>query len=146
MGPSHDRKLLKDFLLRVFLVYRNLVVQEVYSKDWLVIKMVMSNIILKSLQELAQPLAFKFLDTHTGYIDKEVRKSKISQVILIPIDLFQLWTNYFNLAVHYLTQESLQLEQFSDVKREKIIEKYGDMRVLMGFQILSMWSQLGEFS
>ncbi|KAK9889845.1 hypothetical protein WA026_007208 [Henosepilachna vigintioctopunctata] len=126
MGPSHDRKLLKDFLLRVFLVFRNLVVQEVYAKDWLVIKMVMSNIILKSLQELAQPLAFKFLDTHTGYIDKE------------------LWTNYFNLAVHYLTQESLQLEQFSDVKREKIIEKYGDMRVLMGFQILSMWSQLGE--
>lgn len=44
----------------------------------------------------------------------------------------------------YLTQESLQLEQFSDVKREKIIEKYGDMRVLMGFQILSMWSQLGK--
>lgn len=44
----------------------------------------------------------------------------------------------------YLTQSSLQLEQFSEVKREKIIEKYGDMRVLMGFQILSMWSQLGE--
>lgn len=43
-----------------------------------------------------------------------------------------------------MTQPSLQLEQFSEVKREKIIEKYGDMRVLMGFQILSMWSQLGE--
>lgn len=57
----------------------------------------------------------------------------------------QLWTNYFNLSVDYLTQESLQLEQFSDVKREKIIEKYGDMRVLMGFQILSMWSQLGKY-
>lgn len=62
------------------------------------------------------------------------------------MDFFlQLWTNYFNLSVDYLTQASLQLEQFSDVKREKIIEKYGDMRVLMGFQILSMWSQLGKF-
>lgn len=30
------------------------------------------------------------------------------------------------------------------MKREKIIERYGDMRVLMGFQILSMWSHLGE--
>lgn len=25
------------------------------------------------------------------------------------------------------------------------MEKYGDMRVLMGFQILSMWSNLGKF-
>ncbi|KAF2896229.1 hypothetical protein ILUMI_09945 [Ignelater luminosus] len=126
MGPNHDRKPLKDFLMRVFLVFRELVKQEVYPPDWLVIKMVANNIMLKALQELAQPLAFKFLDIRAGYFDKE------------------LWTSYFNLAVDYLTQQSLQLEQFSEVKREKIIEKYGDMRVLMGFQILSMWSQLGE--
>ena len=56
----------------------------------------------------------------------------------------QLWSTYFNLAVAYLTQPSLQLEKFSEVKREKIVEKYGDMRVLMGFQILSMWSHLGD--
>jgi dedicator of cytokinesis protein 3 len=55
----------------------------------------------------------------------------------------QLWGSYFNLAVAFLTQPSLQLEKFSEVKREKIIEKYGDMRVEMGFQILSMWSNLG---
>jgi dedicator of cytokinesis protein 3 len=47
--------------------------------------------------------------------------------------------------VAFLTQPSLQLEKFSEVKREKIIEKYGDMRVLMGFQILSMWSNLGSY-
>ncbi|XP_074036384.1 dedicator of cytokinesis spg isoform X2 [Leptinotarsa decemlineata] len=126
MGPAQDRKPLKDFLLRAFLVFRNLVRMEVFPPDWLVIKMLTNNVILKALQEFAQPLAFKFLDSRAGYFDKE------------------LWTNYFNLSVDYLTQASLQLEQFSDVKREKIIEKYGDMRVLMGFQILSMWSQLGE--
>lgn len=126
MGPTYDRKPLKDFLLRVFLVFRNLIRMEVFPPDWLVIKMLTNNVILKALQEFAQPLAFKFLDSRAGYFDKE------------------LWTNYFNLSVDYLTQQSLQLEQFSDVKREKIIEKYGDMRVLMGFQILSMWSQLGE--
>lgn len=128
MGPNHDRKPLKDFLMRAFSVFRELIKQEVYPPDWLVIKMVINNIMLKALQELAQPLAFKFLDTRNGggYFDKE------------------LWTSYFNLAVDYLTQQSLQLEQFSEVKREKIIEKYGDMRVLMGFQILSMWSQLGK--
>ena len=58
--------------------------------------------------------------------------------------MLQVWSNYFNLAVEFLTQPSLQLEKFSDVKREKIIEKYGDMRVLMGFQILSVWSKLGK--
>ncbi|KAL1512882.1 hypothetical protein ABEB36_002392 [Hypothenemus hampei] len=126
MGQNYDRKPLKDFLLRVFLVFRNLIILEVFPPDWLVIKMLTNNVILKALQEFAQPLAFKFLDSKAGYFDKE------------------LWTNYFNLSVDYLTQKSLQLEQFSDVKREKIIEKYGDMRVLMGFQILSMWSQLGE--
>ncbi|XP_012288369.1 dedicator of cytokinesis protein 3 [Orussus abietinus] len=118
-----ERKPLKDFLLRVFLVFRDLVKQEVFPPDWLVIRMQANNVILKSLQELAQPLAFRFLNS--GFDS-------------------QLWSTYFNLAVAYLTQPSLQLEQFSEVKREKIVEKYGDMRVLMGFQILSMWSNLRE--
>ncbi|XP_011698260.1 PREDICTED: dedicator of cytokinesis protein 3 [Wasmannia auropunctata] len=118
-----DRKPLKDFLLRVFLVLRDLVRQEVFPPDWLVIRMQVNNVILRALQELAQPLAFRFLQ---GSFDS------------------QLWSTYFNLAVAYLTQPSLQLEQFSEVKREKIVEKYDDMRVLMGFQILSMWSHLGE--
>ncbi|XP_074109684.1 dedicator of cytokinesis spg isoform X2 [Cotesia typhae] len=120
---NNDRKQLKDFLLRVFLVLKDLVRQEIFPPDWLVMRMQTNNVILKSLQELAQPLAFKFLH---GNFDS------------------QLWSTYFNLAVAYLTQPSLQLEKFSEVKREKIVERYGDMRVLMGFQILSMWSHLGE--
>lgn len=86
MGVNHDRKPLKDFLMRVFLVFRNLVKQEVYPPDWLVIKMVANNVMLKSLQELAQPLAFKFLDSRIGYIDKEVRKPQLPNVLpLIPL-------------------------------------------------------------
>ncbi|CAH0555056.1 unnamed protein product [Brassicogethes aeneus] len=126
LGPHQDKKPLRDLLIRVFIVFTNLIKINIFSQDWLVLKMLTNNIILKASQEFAQPLAFKFLDSRSGYLDIE------------------LWTNYFNLAVNYLTQPSLQLEQFSDVKREKIIEKYGDMRVLMGFQILSMWSQLGD--
>ncbi|XP_031827165.1 dedicator of cytokinesis spg isoform X2 [Nomia melanderi] len=118
-----ERRPLKDFLVAVFMVLRDLVRLEVFPPDWLVIRMQANNVILKSLQELAQPLAFRFLH---GSFDS------------------QLWSTYFNLAVAYLTQPSLQLEQFSEVKREKIVEKYGDMRVLMGFQILSMWSHLGD--
>ncbi|XP_033363793.1 dedicator of cytokinesis protein 3 isoform X3 [Bombus vosnesenskii] len=120
LAHTGERKPLKDFLLRVFLVLRDLVRQEVFPPDWLVIRMQANSIILKSLQELAQPLASQ------ASFDS------------------QLWSTYFNLAVAYLTQPSLQLEQFSEVKREKIIEKYRDMRVFMGFQILSMWNHLGD--
>lgn len=66
--------------------------------------------------------------------------------LLVTQAVFQVWSNYFNLAVAYLTQPSLQLEKFSEVKREKVIAKYGDMRVLMGFQILSVWSNLGMYN
>lgn len=62
-----DRKPKKDFLLRVFLVFRDLVKQEVFPPDWLVIKMVANNIILNALQELAQPLVFSFLDSRCHF-------------------------------------------------------------------------------
>lgn len=72
MGNGHDKKALKDFLMRVFLVFRELVKQEVYPPDWLIIKMVANNVMLKALQEVGQPLVFKFLDIRSGYFDKEV--------------------------------------------------------------------------
>ncbi|NXE43290.1 DOCK5 protein, partial [Ptilorrhoa leucosticta] len=55
----------------------------------------------------------------------------------------QLWNNYFHLAVAFLTHESLQLETFSQAKRNKIIKKYGDMRKEIGFKIRDMWYNLG---
>jgi dedicator of cytokinesis protein 3 len=62
-----DRKPKKDFLLRVFLVFRDLVKQEVFSPDWLIIKMVANNVMLNALQELAQPLVFNFLDSRCHF-------------------------------------------------------------------------------
>lgn len=122
-----DHKLTKDFLLRVFLVFQDLVNKQVFPSDWLVIKMAANQVILSSLKELSEPLVTKFLDDgRCHHFDNH------------------LWNQYFNLAVAFLTQPSLQLEQFSEVKREKMMERYGDMRVLMGYQILSMWSRLGE--
>ncbi|XP_075236477.1 dedicator of cytokinesis spg [Lycorma delicatula] len=122
----HDRKPLKDFLLRAFLVLHDLVKQQdVFPPDWFVMKMATNGVLLNALKELAQPLIFCFLESRCHFDN-------------------QVWSNYFNLAVAFLTQPSLQLEKFSEVKREKVIAKYGDMRVLMGFQILSVWSKLGE--
>jgi hypothetical protein len=37
-----------------------------------------------------------------------------------------------------------QLEAVSDLKRDRILKRYGDMRCHMGFQLLSLWSHLGD--
>lgn len=42
---------------------------------------------------------------------------------LIPVLPLQLWNNYFHLAVAFLTQDSLQLENFSPAKRNSILAK-----------------------
>ncbi len=48
----------------------------------------------------------------------------MSITLLTDLSCFsQLWNNYFHLAVAYLTQESLQLENFSSDKRAKIFQK-----------------------
>ncbi|GAB6029592.1 hypothetical protein CHUAL_005335 [Chamberlinius hualienensis] len=119
-----SRKHLKEFLLNVFQVFHELVKRDVFPKDWMVMSMATNNVILEALHEFSNPLCYQFLQG-------------------ADFD-FELWNGYFNLAVGFLTQPSLQLETFSEVKKHKILEIYGDMRVLMGFQILAMWSGLGE--
>jgi hypothetical protein len=52
--------------------------------------------------------------------------------------------NYFTLGVTFLSQPDLQLERMSDLVRHRISERFGDMRMKMAFQILSLWSHLGE--
>lgn len=114
----------KDFLHRSLLVFKELLSQDVFPSDWLVMKMSANNIIKKALEEYAKPLVYRFLGPNS--FDS------------------QLWCSYFGLAVYFLTQPSLQLEQYHEAKRRKILNMYGDMRVSMGLQILSMWSQLGN--
>jgi hypothetical protein len=56
----------------------------------------------------------------------------------------QMWTAYFHLGVAYLNQPALQVEHLSAFKRDRLLNRYGDMRSHMGFQLLSLWSQLGD--
>ena len=93
-----------------------------FSDDWLMLKLSANNTIRKVLEEIAKLLVYQYLDSFDRY----------------------LWSMYFDLAVQYLTQPVLQIDQYHESRRRKILGIYGDLRVLMGFQILSMWSQLGE--
>ncbi|XP_071543136.1 dedicator of cytokinesis protein 3 isoform X3 [Panulirus ornatus] len=135
MGESHYSKLweahmtsgthhLRHLLHSTVVLLADLVRAEVFASDWFVMRMVTNYTILAAMQEIAQPLIATFL--------KQERFDN------------QLWSSYLNLAVGFLTQPCLQLERFSQQKRHKVLERYNDMRVLMGFQILSMWRELDE--
>ncbi|KAF7249771.1 Dedicator of cytokinesis protein 3 [Varanus komodoensis] len=56
----------------------------------------------------------------------------------------KVWNSYFSLSVLFINQPSLQLETVTPAKRKKILDKYGDMRVMMAYELFSMWQNLGE--
>ncbi|RWS26001.1 dedicator of cytokinesis protein 3-like isoform X2, partial [Leptotrombidium deliense] len=134
MDDSHFKQLLsvksrrekRELLLQVFYVFKKIFEPNLFPCDWMVIRMINNHIILCSLQEFSIHLTSDFLGNANNLFD------------------VQLWSSYFNLSVSFLTQSALQLETFSETKREAILDKYGDMRVLMGFQILAMWEKLGD--
>uniref|UniRef100_A0A672NQF3 Dedicator of cytokinesis 3 n=1 Tax=Sinocyclocheilus grahami TaxID=75366 RepID=A0A672NQF3_SINGR len=88
---------LKEFLLKIFCVFRNLM---------------KLNLILTSFQS-----SFGF---------------------------FIFFQNIDFLAVLFINQPSLQLETLTPAKRKKVFDKYGDMRVMMAYELFSMWQNLGE--
>ncbi|XP_077981762.1 dedicator of cytokinesis protein 3-like isoform X1 [Glandiceps talaboti] len=119
-----DRKPLKEFITRIFMVFKELVKKDIFPQDWMVMRMATNDVILSAIQYFSQILTSHFLKGE--FFDT------------------QLWSSFFNLSVLFLTQPSLQLETFSEVKRNKIRDQYGDMRVLMGHEIESMWQNLGD--
>uniref|UniRef100_A0A8C5I479 Dedicator of cytokinesis 1 n=1 Tax=Gouania willdenowi TaxID=441366 RepID=A0A8C5I479_GOUWI len=102
--------------------YRNVMRLFKYSL-WLIFFFLSVWVFLRAINQYAAVLSKKFLDQTNFEL--------------------QLWNNYFHLAVAFLTQESLQLENFSSDKRAKIFHKYQDMRRQIGFEIRDMWYNLG---
>ncbi|OCT71603.1 dedicator of cytokinesis protein 1 isoform X2 [Xenopus laevis] len=113
-----------DFLMETFIMFKNLIGKNVYPFDWIIMNMMQNKVFLRAINQYADMLNKKFLDQANFEL--------------------QLWNNYFHLAVAFLTQESLQLENFSSAKRNKILNKYGDMRRQIGFEIRDMWYNLGQ--
>ncbi|KAK2492425.1 hypothetical protein MC885_002574 [Smutsia gigantea] len=113
---------LVDFLMETFIMFKDLIGKNVYPVDWMAMSMAQNRVFLRAINKFAETMNQKFLE-HTNFE-------------------FQLWNNYFHLAVAFITQDSLQLEQFSHAKYNKILNKYGDMRRLIGFSIRDMWYKL----
>ncbi|XP_042309499.1 dedicator of cytokinesis protein 2 [Sceloporus undulatus] len=115
---------LVDFLMETFIMFKDLIGKNVYPLDWMAMSMVQNRVFLRAINKFSETMNQKFLEN----MDFEE----------------QLWNNYFHLAVAFITQDSLQLEQFSHAKCLKILNKYGDMRRLIGFAIRDMWYKLGQ--
>ncbi|XP_048110330.1 dedicator of cytokinesis protein 3 isoform X2 [Alosa alosa] len=118
-----SREELKEFLLRIFCVFRNLMKLSIFPRDWNVMRLLTSNIIVTTTQHLSPAL-------HKNFTDSDFD--------------FKVWNSYFSLSVLYINQPSLQLENLSSAKRKKVLDKYGDMRVMMAYELFSMWQSLGE--
>ncbi|XP_059179495.1 dedicator of cytokinesis protein 3-like [Physella acuta] len=121
--PQKSSKLAKGFLNRVLQVFYDLVTTENFPVDWITMKMITSNVMLTSIQYIAEDLTVNFLNGDD-------------------FD-FELWKNFFLLAVDFISQPALQLEKYSEAKSRQIKDKYNDMRVPVGFHIYSLWNQLG---
>jgi len=112
-----------DFLMEILVVFKELVgSNSVFPSDWCDMIMLQNSIILKSLRY--------FSHTIRSPIFKKFEHDA--------------WNNFFHCAIGFMTQEALQLENFSFNKRTKILNQYGDMRLEMGSEVRSMWFNLGQ--
>uniref|UniRef100_A0A8C7F8D9 Dedicator of cytokinesis 3 n=1 Tax=Oncorhynchus kisutch TaxID=8019 RepID=A0A8C7F8D9_ONCKI len=103
----------KEFLLKIFCVFRNLMKLSIFPRDWNVMRLL--TILFCCFANVCGVCV-------TG----------------------QVWNSYFSLAVLYISQPSLQLENTTPAKRTNVLDKYGDMRVMMAYELFSMWQNLGE--
>uniref|UniRef100_A0A3Q3AJ62 Dedicator of cytokinesis 5 n=1 Tax=Kryptolebias marmoratus TaxID=37003 RepID=A0A3Q3AJ62_KRYMA len=111
-----------DFLMETFIMFKDLM-GNVFPADWMVMNLVQMQVFLRAINQYSDVLNKLFLDQAHFEL--------------------QLWNNYFHLTVAFLTHKTLQLKSFSQEKRNKILNKYGDMRKTIGFKIRDMWYNLG---
>lgn len=112
-----------DFLMEILVVFKELVNLSVFPQDWCDMIMLQNHVILKSLRYFSHTIRDYFFNKFDH----------------------QAWSNFFHCAIAFMTQPALQLETFSPNKRMKIIKRYKDMRRETGFEIRSMWFNLGQY-
>lgn len=111
-----------DFLMEILVVFQELVSNPVFPTDWCEMIMLQNSVILKSLRFFSHTIRDHYFERFE----------------------YQAWNNFFHCAIAFMTQPALQLETFSNRKRLRIIKRYKDMRRETGFEIRSMWFNLGK--
>ncbi|VVC93536.1 unnamed protein product [Leptidea sinapis] len=81
----HDRKPLKDFLMRAFLVFRHLIEQDVFPGDWMVLRVQSCKVLLSALQDLAKPLLERFLGDEPPQFDSQLIGAAVGALLEITL-------------------------------------------------------------
>ncbi|XP_055336852.1 LOW QUALITY PROTEIN: dedicator of cytokinesis protein 1-like [Paramacrobiotus metropolitanus] len=121
-GDSPDSHLLEEFLQEIFLPFRSLFSKGMFPRLWTDMIMLQNAVILEVLRNMSLTIRDRFLQPFK----------------------YQLWSNFFDCAVAFCTQEALQLETFSEHKRKRLQEQYEDMRLKMALEVRVMWNSLGS--
>uniref|UniRef100_A0A4W3GX96 Dedicator of cytokinesis 3 n=1 Tax=Callorhinchus milii TaxID=7868 RepID=A0A4W3GX96_CALMI len=120
MSDNHYQQLLDNFQSKEELKVNDLTLM-VFVKYWK--RNILTDIIVTTVQYLSPAL-------HKNFTEADFD--------------FKVWNSYFSLTVLFINQPSLQLESVTPTKRKKILDKYGDMRVMMAYELFTMWQNLGE--
>uniref|UniRef100_A0A672JAK8 Dedicator of cytokinesis 4b n=1 Tax=Salarias fasciatus TaxID=181472 RepID=A0A672JAK8_SALFA len=105
---------LRDYLLHIFTVFRILIRPEMFPKDWTVMRLVTNNVIITTVLYLSDALRKNFLNDKFDY---KVGGAQLS------------------ICFEFRAEKK---------KNPPLKHEYGDMRVMMGCEIFSMWQNLGE--
>lgn len=142
MAPKHYNQLrnslvqgnipninLEEFILCTFNAFCELAALSLYAADWSALKLLLNFVILRATNSLSRILVEDFLGPENDPVDFN------------PL----LWQNFFELAVAFSCQSTLQLEALSEVKRNRILDSYADMRIAMNSLMINKWSILGNY-
>lgn len=151
----------KHFLLNESSKYSQIINKILYCLVLKLFKFLLENIHLRQPKVSMAKLGFKNLSILvTNHTCRPTLDYCVFSVILKSLrhfshtirDFFftkfehQAWNNFFHCAIAFLTQPALQLDNFSATKRWRLVSRYKDMRRETGFEIRSMWFNLGKQS
>ncbi|XP_045614067.1 dedicator of cytokinesis protein 1 isoform X2 [Procambarus clarkii] len=111
-----------NFLLDLLMVVENLVKDPVFPADWAEMILLQNSVIVKVLRQCSRVISGRVLEPFNEAV----------------------WSSFFHCAINFITQPSLQLEDFTQSKRNKILHRYGDMRRETALEIKSLWFSLGQ--
>ena len=136
MTPSHYQMFrqtfnsaadLEEFILCTLNGFCELVALNLYPVDWTPLKLLQNYVILRTTSQLSQILVEDFLGPDHD------------PLFFNPT----LWQNFFQLAVAFTCQSNLHLESLGEIKRNRILDSYGDMRIAMNTLMINKWRALG---
>uniref|UniRef100_A0A3Q2XU00 Dedicator of cytokinesis 3 n=1 Tax=Hippocampus comes TaxID=109280 RepID=A0A3Q2XU00_HIPCM len=113
LNNFHSKEELKEFLLKIFCVFRNLMKLTIFPRDWSVMRLLTSQL------------------------------SSNSSVVKVTLVLPSLSSIFGSYLFDFCRADTDMLALFSAAS-SLTFPRYGDMRVLMAYELFSMWQKLGD--